>query len=288
MDLQLVNKEWYPLISVEKDDLHDAFETFHTAVQNISSVGRTFLPDQHSADDDAATLIWVPGLWRLAGQWIPAAKTFRSSISFKDFTIYLVDQKLNTLGSLNLTEKSYQESMLWLEQQIISLELSTNQLSTELPYELPLYAKHYKDPFNLISPTLAEIVGGYFHNTYLLLTAIKHEHELTTDVRVYPHHFDMEMKIILKKTGDLSTDTYVRLGFSPGEPSIEPYLYINSWPYPETADLPLAPAGSEWRVDDWVGLSYPISQLLDTSNQAAEMAAFFSAGLAIFTTLLLD
>ena len=73
-----------------------------------------------------------------------------------------------------------------------------------------------------------------------------------TDVRIWPHHFDMGAIVFL----DPDYDTrQIGVGLSPGDGRYaEPYFYVT--PYPVAADRPKPPlAHGSWRTDGWAVLT---------------------------------
>ncbi len=128
---------WKRIENFDTDELASNRGQLHQAIQNVSAVGRLFLPE--SANDEGATLVWIPELSRIAGKWVQGEIRFRSSINPETFTVHLVDASLTSLTSLELTDKKQGAVMLWLEEQLSDLGLDTSSISLNLPYKLPEY-----------------------------------------------------------------------------------------------------------------------------------------------------
>ena len=92
--------DWHHLRPTDLDNFSALRKQIHQAIQNVSLVGRQYLPP--SDEDSNATLTWVPGLWRIVGKWIPAKTKFRSSLSLENFNIYLVKD----MGGCRSTERT--------------------------------------------------------------------------------------------------------------------------------------------------------------------------------------
>ena len=72
-----------------------------------------------------------------------------------------------------------------------------------------------------------------------------------SEVRCWPHHFDLATLITLSGSGEEART--VGVGLSPGDDSYrEPYYYVTPWPYPRGRLLPELPAG-RWHTEGWVG-----------------------------------
>ena len=82
---------WKKLESFDADVLADNKNQLHQAIQNVAAVGRTFLP--YTEGDEAATLIWDPGLSRMVGKWVQGGIKFRSSIHPETFTVHCTSFK---------------------------------------------------------------------------------------------------------------------------------------------------------------------------------------------------
>lgn len=282
--------DWFVIEKPDQVALKKTVDVYHYLIQKVAQVGRSYIDHDPEKDLWSDTLIWIPGLWRMAGQWINGSQKFRSSISLKEFTFFLVDQKINTLASLYVDGQSYNDVMIWLEEQIIAQKLSSNRLTAELPYELPDSLPDQKVPLSINDVPLGNVLGGYFHDVFVLLSSLKEQYDgSTTEIRIFPKRFDMEMKVILKETGDFSTNTYIRLGFSPGNHiHQEPYLYVNSWPYVSASALPEAPQEGFWYQDDWVGLVFPLFSVVGKQNQDELLLSYYQESLQLFKDYLLD
>ena len=71
-----------------------------------------------------------------------------------------------------------------------------------------------------------------------------------TDIRIWPHHFDLGAILYLDPTDD---HRQIGIGLSPGDGSYaEPYLYATPFPLAKDAALPSLPSGT-WRREGWTG-----------------------------------
>lgn len=243
--------DWLPFNRPDKLRLREAKESYHTVLQSVAVIGRRFLHE--SENDDNATLDWVPGLTRLAGKWVQAKTTFRASLSFVDFSIYLVDEKINTVASFSLDGKSQLELLVWLEEQVGKLGLDASGLKLKFPYELPAYFQASTDSFK--NPAWGAELSKYFHNSFVALRdlAANFKYETST-ITIWPHHFDQAMTIKIKDTGDPETDTTLLAGMSPGDSEFDqPYLYMSAWPHIDISSQKELKDGARWHEEDWTG-----------------------------------
>lgn len=280
------NNLWLPIESFDQNAYDRVRQNYHQAVQNVAAVGRAYLPS--SERDENATLQWVPGLRRLAGKWVGDGAVFRSSISFEHFQLYLVSPRLITLASLPLGNKTNNQGLLWLEQHILSLNLPQQHLEMKLPYELPDYPMQTGQPFDDLSPEDCWKLGIFFQNTYSSLLLLKSEFPEIGEITVWPHHFDMSARMILKSTGDYLTDTAISVGFSPGDTFYQsPYFFVNSWPFVREEKLRKLSLGN-WHSEDWIGAVLLFDQLNNEADQQNALLNFYREGIDLLTHILLE
>lgn len=266
---------WKRIENFDADTLSDNRKQLHQAIQNVSAVGRVFLP--FSETDEGAQLFWIPELERIAGKWVQGEIKFRSSINPDTFTVHLVDASLTSLSSLNLPGKKQGAVMVWLEEQLILLGLDTSEISLDLPYKLPEYPQAKGKPF---SPDIAaeKFLTALFHNAWLAISqTINAVGDFAAPV-IKPNHLYMEALQTVKDTGDAETSACVRLGMSPGDDIMdEPYFYVNVLPYPSIEEFQPLPNGS-WYEDEWVGAIYKVSDIAkeeSPSTQHRNLLTFF-------------
>lgn len=266
---------WNPLVPVDPEEIRIARYQLHQAIQNVAAVGRKFLPS--AKRDQNATLSWIPGLRRMAGKWVKGDVSFRSSFSFEEFAIYLVDEKVQTLSFFNCQESTLTELMLWLEEQIGKLGLEAKNLTLHLPYDLPETLVNVGYPFQLDSLRGAKELTKYYHNTYLLLRELKQNFASSSNINIWPHHFDMAMDVLLRDTGDPETNTQISLGLSPGDDQFDnPYLYVNCWPHVDTENLPQLSNNAIWISEDWTGAVLLAKHLQASKDQESTAKTFFA------------
>ena len=103
-----------------------------------------------------------------------------------------------------------------------------------------------------------------------------------SDVRCWPHHFDLATLITLEGSGEDART--IGVGLSPGDGGYaEPYWYVTPWPYPAAdAPLPALPSG-HWHREGWTGAVLTGTGTVaagGADEQAAAVAAFLDAAVA--------
>lgn len=256
------------------NDLIDVKEQLHLVLQTVAAIGRKFLDP--SEGDENATLSWVPGLTRLAGRWVKGNITFRASLSFKDFGIYLVDEKINVISSFDIRGKSQTQLLIWLEEQVGKLDLDASGLTLNLPYQLPEYSFDKGSPYsaNLL---LCSELAKYYHNSYISIRELLNKLNLGVfDIITWPHHFDQAVTIIIKETGDPETNSTVSVGFSPGDEEFDqPYFYVNSWPHINTTKFRPLKNNAVWHEESWTGAVLTANNVINSNNQKQIIDDFY-------------
>ncbi|MFY0605481.1 MAG: hypothetical protein JXR10_02130 [Cyclobacteriaceae bacterium] len=258
--------QWIPFSPINKEALVNCRKQLHVAVQTVAAIGRKFLPP--SDEDQNATLIWVPGLKRMAGKWVEANVVFRSSISLDTMQIHLVDRKVSSLASFQIADHTQVELMLWLEEQIGQLGLHAPHLTLNLPYKLPDYSSEIaeqKQPFDLQQ---VQELGKYYNNSFVALRNIKEKFSTENEITIWPHHFDQALQVKLKDSGDAATDTLISFGMSPGDDEFEsPYFYVNTWPHIDTSKCDKLDNNAIWVSEEWTGAVLFAKHVIDRDQQ---------------------
>lgn len=281
--------QWQLLTFPSIEDIAQAREQSHQAIQNVAAVGRSFLSE--SKNDENANLEWDPKLQRLVGRWVETDDiTFRSSISISEMTVYLVNRDFETISSFALQDKKQTDIMVWLEHQLGELGFESSKINLAYPYKIPEYPTAKGEPFHVTNMVACRELSRLYNNTSLLVQKHAVREENHTSVKCWPHHFDIAGQVILQDTGDPATSRSIGIGMSPGDKYYnEPYFYVSSWPYP-TKNLPnIDESLGHWHTDDWVGAVLPVSKLSNfelIQEQRATVDRFYEMAIAGLKNLL--
>lgn len=255
-----MKKEWQLLTFPSLDDLVQVREQFHQAVQNVAAVGRSFLPKSEA--DEHANLEWDFDLQRLVGRWVEADIKFRSSISLSEFEVYLVDENFKTISSVIMQDLRQTDVMVWLEFKLSSLGADFSKINLSYPYAIPEYPMAKKEAFHIVNERAAQEMSRLYNNTAYLLKKLLKNEKNASEVKCWPHHFDIAARVTLLDTGDPETSRSVNIGMSPGDKYYnEPYFYCSPWPYPTKNLLDLSQLKAHWHQEEWIGAVLPVSQL---------------------------
>ncbi|SHJ92186.1 hypothetical protein SAMN04488028_102155 [Reichenbachiella agariperforans] len=282
-----MNQHWQRFAYPALEDIREARDQSHQAIQNVSAVGRSFLPP--SEQDENANLEWDNKLQRLVGRWVTGEHTFRSSISIRDFMVYLVNENFETISSISMQGAKQTDIMVWLEKQIVDLGADFSKINLAYPYELPAYPTAAGAAFGVSNPMASEELSRLYHNADLMLRHILSKENKTTEIKCWPHHFDIAGSIILLDTGDPETSKQIGVGMSPGDEHYdEPYFYVSPWPYP-VKELPdISATQGHWHSNNWIGGVLRYSELNQhdlIQDQIRVIKTFYSTTIDILKNL---
>lgn len=283
-----MHENWQRLTFPPLEDLKEAKEQSHQAIQNVSAVGRAFLPA--SEIDEYANLEWDAKLQRLVGRWVKGDITFRSSISIYDFMVYLVDEEFKTISSISMQGIKQNDVMVWLEKELVDLGVDFSKINLDYPYELPEYVNNVGHTFGVKSEVASHELSRLYHNAYFMINhLLTREEKKVSKIKCWPHHFDIVGSVILLDTGDQETSRKISFGMSPGDEHYdEPYFYVAPWPYP-VKELPdISKTGGHWHDNNWIGAVLPYSKLTDQNliqDQIRTIQNFYLASKEALTSL---
>lgn len=268
--------------------LTKARQQLHQASQIVAAVGRTYKPKVK--DDHFASFLWNDRREMLQGYEIEGEENFSVALNFKTFSIHLLDTSGESLNSFELDGKTQQQSLIWLEEQLVKLGLDGNSLSIQLPYEMPSYPTAKGKEFQMESHEAFDELSNYFSNTNLIVKAILRDDVNASAISCWPHHFDIASLITISDTGDPETSSSIGIGMSPGDTGYdEPYFYLTPWPYPNVSALAEIHGLGKWHTDGWVGGVLTASDLTSNSevnNQERLVKEFFESGLGTLRELM--
>lgn len=264
-------KNWRKLGLVAPVDLIDARNALHNAAQWPSRVARGALVA--AEDDSHSNLGWNDSHGMLVSHEFGSGRFV--GLSLANLTLNdLRDGE--THRQLDLTKHSKTEVTAWLEAAIDTAEFDSGALSAALPYTVP-DAVENADATAARSDALNEL-NNWFSNFAHILGDIATAESNASDVRCWPHHFDIATLITLAGSGEDATT--IGVGMSPGDEGYpEPYVYVTPWPYPEGDVLPDLPDIGHWHREGYVAAIAPASKIISVADQHDSVAEFLTVAI---------
>jgi len=251
---------WHRLGSVAPAELAAARLELHHAAQAVAAVGATLLEPQ--PDDSHPNLGWNETLQAFVGRAVSGGT--RAALHAASFELWLLDADAKPAARQALEGRSLDEAHAWLAEELAKLgvALPTSGLS-RTSYELPDHPVAGGAPFSAAAPAHAEL-ARWFSNGQSALAAPAFSGKEASELRIWPHHFDLGSLLTLATNEDGSLARSIGLGLSPGDDSYpEPYFYVSPWPYPKESALPALVAGGSWHTEGFTSAILSAADLLE-------------------------
>jgi hypothetical protein len=254
--------------TIEPTGLVAARLELHYAAQIVAACADAWLPER--ADDGHTAMRWESPI--MIGGLSPTEVTI--GIRAVDFAVTAwIDDTLETLA---LAGKTLAEAMAWADSRF-----GPPRGARMRDYDLPASPLASGGRFVGYEPELAALARWYDFGLDLVKTAVAGTR--STEILIWPHHFDLGAIIYLDPTDDTRQ---IGVGLSPGDAYYaEPYVYVT--PSPLTSkQFPALAGGGFWRMaglanSDWTGAVLAASTL-----EAGDGNEFIASALAAARSLL--
>jgi hypothetical protein len=274
---------WERLGAPAPRSLVDARLQLHHAAQLVAAVGKSLIEPR--PDDSHPSFAWDAAARVLAGHGVSGARPFRAALRPAELQLLLLDGEGKAADSLGLAGRTLEEGYAWLRR-VIEVRFDRPLASglTRAGYELPPHPVARGAPFALEPAEAFAELGRWYANADALLVDLARRTAAASEVRCWPHHFDLATLVTLEADPRGRATRTVGLGLSPGDDAYpEPYAYVTPWPYPEASrELPPLPSG-RWHREGFTAAILTGSELVAGvagAQQAERLRAFFEAGLA--------
>jgi hypothetical protein len=275
--------DWEPLQGLPAPALLEDTRQAHWALQSVAAVGAGLVAPR--PDDSHASTSWLTLRRALAGEATPGGH--RAALELDGLNALLLDGDGGMVERQALAGCTLPDALSWFAG-VLAKHDGTEGLDLSLPsHDLPPHGVGSGAAFEP-GPGMRELARWYA-NAARFLEEVRAASSGASNVRCWPHHFDIATLITLDTSLDPEQARSIGVGLSPGDGSIEePYFYVNPWPRPEAAALPPLEGPGSWHTENWVGAVLKASVLLTASagDQAHLVAAHLEAALAACRTAL--
>jgi hypothetical protein len=262
---------WLQIDPARGGTLTDARLQLHHAVQLAASAGISYLAKR--SDDSHTNFEWIGGSETLASNPIPAGTTrIRVGICVADFTVAVLSERGDVRASHPLIGETVAGAAAWLRSELQSAGLEGSAFTLARHYEIPDHAVARGGRFDPARADLGEL-SRWFANGAAVLQQVRSAERGASEVRCWPHHFDIATLITLRP------EKTVGVGLEPGDVYYdEPYFYVNARPQPRVEALPETLAGGGfWHTHEWIGAVLPASRLPAHGGEQLEQVTRFLA-----------
>ncbi len=256
--------------------LVDARLQLHHAAQLATAIGISYLPKQ--PDDSHTNLEWLPELGALASRIVPTATPFRLAVRPSPLALLLVDSTGDVVATCALHRRTIEDASQWLRATLPNVHADPNAFTLARHYSIPHHPLDDGAPFDTTDEAAFTELARWYGNAALVLTGFANATPSASEVRCWPHHFDIATLIEVEPSRVGRPARTIGAGLEPGDESYaEPYAYVNMYPSPPASrvNAPLA-GGGIWHTQGWIGAVLPGSQLRNTA-QRAQLEAFIAS-----------
>lgn len=274
---------WQPVGAGPATELVEARLQLHHAAQVVAAVGCTYLEPR--PDDSHPNLGWVDALGALVGHPTPGPRSFQAGLRLGELALILLDATGGIADELPLDGATVDDAYAWLEGGIGRCGVPVPGTGLTRPtYEIPDHALAHGAAFSRANGASLKEVARWFANGHHSMVDLAARVEGASDVRCWPHHFDVGALAALATHADGSLAKSIGMGFSPGDGSYpEPYWYVSPWPYPKASDLAGLSAGGQWHTAGFTSAVLTRTQLLSggpEAEQPTRLHAFLDGAVA--------
>ncbi|MBX2797052.1 MAG: hypothetical protein KTR31_05275 [Myxococcales bacterium] len=238
----------------------EARNAAHHAAQVVSALGATHLPPD--PDTEHSNLGWDARLEALVGR--PAAG-LAAGLRLRDLTWFLLRGQ-EILAERGATGSTLAEGLQWLREAATAAGATDKPLAP-MGFELPDHPVIHGAPFPEVDPEQLVALARWFSVAHTALREVAVSEPNATEVRCWPHHFDIATLIRLEpEAADPEKAKSVGAGMTPGDAGIpEAYFYVTPWPYPAERQEPQLSVG-HWHTQGWFGAVLTASEWDDTEE----------------------
>ena len=261
---------WQTLGNPSPENLPDARLQLHHCAQIAAAVGIFLL--QPKPDDSHTNLGWSDDASALTSQPTEDEPSFRAAIRVADLTLLLLDSDGRAASRFPLSGTKLHQGYEWLAS---AIETFTGQPPRNAiappPFELPFHPVAAEGTISGEPKEAFEDLARWFSNADHILRRVSSERENASDVRCWPHHFDIATLIQIDPYENPEQARSIGLGMTPGDSSYpEPYYYVSPYPAPKNAELPRLSGGGEWHTEGWFGAALPATKLLEGGSESEQ------------------
>ena len=270
------SRPWRGVSPAMAPSLSDSRRQLHHAAQLATAAGISWLPAQ--TDDSHTNLEWVQSLGGVFCGVVPVTQPFRVGIRVEHLALVVADERTAQSEEFPLDGQRVTDAVQWLRERAVARGADASRFTLDRHYVIPHHPVGDGAAFDAAPRTAFAELAAWLDNGDATLRRIVEASPSASDVRLWPHHFDIAT--LISMGGGSSIGVGLELG---DDYYAEPYFYVNMHPQPtaaETARLGLDGNG-RWHTDGWLGAVLPASLLSAVAaDQPSQVSAFADSALA--------
>lgn len=268
-----------PSFTLDIQRLAEARIQLHYAIQPLASISNALADSSHKG------LFWDEQLGFVT-RAITSIKSCRLALDPITLTLEFVTAHDQVISVFSLNDCSLTEAFAWMRAIVNELG-GEGDLITPIcypPNDFPDSDLARGKTFQIqhLTSDLAE----YYAIADQLLQNIVQQESMASNVRIWPHHFDIATLISIPASN--GEEQSIGVGLSPGDGSYnEPYWYVTPYPYPEDrSNLPTLDGDGFWHQEHWVGAVLTASQFGEPKASIEQVNTFLNSAIAACKKLL--
>jgi hypothetical protein len=277
---------------VSPSGLTDFRLELHHAVQLLAAFGQTFVPSRD--DDSHRSMTWNSALGGFTSEWGATTPQVRVALEPEGLRVSIRDENGEIAGQ-SLLGNTLEEAYAWVEAALGAVFGAASgpggAVTLGRPeYEMPSHPVATGAVFSADGTKAFRELGRWYASAATALHRLRSEESNASEIRCWPHHFDLATLILLDPEIGAEEGRSVGVGFSPGDGGLaQPYWYVNMYPRPEDPELPSLPGGGYWNTDGWLGAVLTGESVVAAGDAVAQderVASFLGAAVTAAEALL--
>jgi hypothetical protein len=269
-----------PDFTLDLQQLAAARIQLHYAIQPLAAISNAL------ADSSNKGLFWDDQLG-FTTRAITSIKSYRVALDPIALTLEFVTDRDQVISVFALSDRTLTEAFDWMKAIVNGLG-GVADLITPISYppnDFPDSDLARGATFQLLN--LTSDLAEYYASADRILQNIVQQETMASDVRIWPHHFDIATLISISDEIN-GQEKSVGIGLSSGDGSYnEPYWYVTPYPYPKDhSNLPILDGDGIWHTEGWVGAILTASQFGEPNASVDRVNAFVNSAIAACKKLL--
>ena len=214
----------------------DTRQQLHWAAQAAAGVGRTLLSPK--PDDSHQSFEWSDQYQAIVQG--PVEGRYRSGIRMRDMTLLLIDDKTESKQEFPMHAHTLDEGFHFYEERFGKMLARPEEgIPTHKVANGAVFTPQHDD---------LDSIASQYSNANAILQRYRANHPGASEVRLWPHHFDIATLI------PLGGDRTIGAGYVAGDTQYpQPYWYVTPYPYPSDRSMYRALSRGFWNTEGWFG-----------------------------------
>jgi hypothetical protein len=241
----------------------------HWLAQVLAATGDAFL--EPAADDSQSNAVWNPTNAALVGRPIGNGAQLGLVIAKAELVVIGADGAVT--ARIAARGKKLAELLLWAGDAMAVASNSSAKAALKVrDYAMPEHAVSKGQAFAFEDAGACAELARWFENATVWITEARDLDSRASEVRCWPHHFDIGGIIMLEPDKPFEEARQMGFGWSPGDASYdEPYFYITPFPVPE--NLFELPSG-HWHSEGFTAAILTGTDVANSDAQTELVTAF--------------